>query len=93
MVGWKLVPNRFFFSDDIPVDIHLKPFLLLSSISELSIGANAKKSLYGSLPVKNNLREKKSYLFSDICATLLVRLVNFFFSLYLFCFICSNFFI
>ena len=38
MVGSKLVSNALVLSDDIAFDIHVATFLLLSNISELSIG-------------------------------------------------------
>ena len=44
MVGSRLVSSGFIFSDDIPVNIRLVTFLLLSNTSKLSIGANTKKS-------------------------------------------------
>ena len=43
MISSKLVSNDSIFSDDILVDIQLVTFLLLSNISELSIGAKTKK--------------------------------------------------
>ena len=43
MVSSRLVLNGLIFSDDIPVCIQLKTFLLLSNISELCIGAKTKK--------------------------------------------------
>ena len=43
MVGSRLVSNGLFFSNDIPVNIQLVTFLLLSNISKLSIGPKAKK--------------------------------------------------
>ena len=43
MVDSRLTSSGLVFSDVIPVDIHLLTFLLLSSISELSIEAKAKK--------------------------------------------------
>ena len=43
MVGWKLVSNVLIFSDDIPVDIQLVTFLLLSNINDLSTGAKTRK--------------------------------------------------
>ena len=42
MVDSRLVSNGLIFSDDIPVDIQLVTFLLLSNIRELSIGAKTK---------------------------------------------------
>ena len=44
IVSSRQVSNGFIFSDDIPVDIQLATFLLLSNITELSIGAKARKS-------------------------------------------------
>ena len=43
MAGSRLVSNGLIFSDDIPVDIQLVTFLLLSNIRELSIGAKTRK--------------------------------------------------
>ena len=43
MVGSRLMPNGLIFSDDIPVDIQLVTFLLLSDIRELNTDAKAKK--------------------------------------------------
>ena len=43
MIGSKLVSNGLIFSDDIPVDIQLVTFLLLSNITELSIGRKTRK--------------------------------------------------
>ena len=43
MVGSKLVSNALVLSDDIAFDIHVATFLLLSNISELSIGKKIKK--------------------------------------------------
>ena len=43
MVSSRLVLNGLIFSDDIPVCIQLKTFLLLSNISELCTGAKTKK--------------------------------------------------
>ena len=43
MVSSTLVSNGWFFSNDVPVDIKLVAFLLLSNISELSIGAKTKR--------------------------------------------------
>ena len=73
MAGSKLVSNGLIFSDDIPVNLWLVTFLLLSLIKELSIGAKTKKFSQPLLPVKNIRPNKKSYLFSDICATLFVK--------------------
>ena len=42
MVGSRLVSNGWIFSYDIPVDIQLVTYLLLSNISELSISAKTK---------------------------------------------------
>ena len=42
MVGSKLVSNGFIFSGDIPINIQLVPFLLLSNVSGLSIGVKIK---------------------------------------------------
>ena len=43
MIGSRLVSNGLIFSDDIPVDIQLVTFLLLSYIKELSIGEKNEK--------------------------------------------------
>ena len=43
MVSLRLVSNGLILLDDIPVDIHLVTFLLLSNIIEISIGAKTKK--------------------------------------------------
>ena len=43
MIGSRLVSNGLIFSDDIPINIQLVTFLLVSNISELSIGAKTKK--------------------------------------------------
>ena len=43
MVGSRLVSKSAIFSGDTPVDIQLVIFLLLSNVSELSIGAKTKK--------------------------------------------------
>ena len=43
MIGSRLVSNGLIFSDDIPVDIQLVIFLLLSYIMELSIGEKNEK--------------------------------------------------
>ena len=43
MIGSKLASNDLIFSGDIPVDIQFGTFSLLSSVSELSIGAKTKK--------------------------------------------------
>ena len=42
MVGLRLVSNDLMFSSDIPVYIQLVTFLLLCSLSELSIGVKSK---------------------------------------------------
>ena len=42
MLGSRLVSNGLISSDDIPVDIQLVTFSLLSNISELSIGGKIK---------------------------------------------------
>ena len=78
MVGWRLVSNGLIFSHWILVNIQLVTFLLLSDISELNTGAKTKKFWQPSSPVKYVLPNKKSYPFSDICATLFVRSVSFF---------------
>ena len=65
MVGSKLVSNALVLSDDIAFDIHVAIFLLLSNISELSIGKKIKNS-ERNLPVRCILPNKKSYPFSDI---------------------------
>ena len=43
MVGSRSVLHGIIFSEDIPVDIQLETFLLLSNISKVSIVAKAKK--------------------------------------------------
>ena len=43
IVGSRPVLNGSFFSDDIPVDIQLLTFLLLSNIRKLIIGAETRK--------------------------------------------------
>ena len=43
MISLRLVSNGLIFSNNIPVDIYLVTFLLLSNISELSIDAKTKK--------------------------------------------------
>ena len=43
MVSLRFLSNGLIFSDDIPVNIQLVNFLLISSISELSIGTKTKK--------------------------------------------------
>ena len=43
IVGSRLVSNGLIFSDDIPVDIQVVTFLLLSNTRELSTGAKARK--------------------------------------------------
>ena len=43
IVGSRLVSNGLSFSDDIPVDIQLVTFLLVSNIKEINIGENSKK--------------------------------------------------
>ena len=42
MVGLRLVSNDLMFSRDIPVYIQLVTFLLICSLSELSIGVKSK---------------------------------------------------
>ena len=70
ILGSRLVSNGLFFSVDILVDIQLVTFSLRSNIRELSIRAKTRK--FSTLP------HKKSYPFSDICATLFVKSVIFF---------------
>ena len=73
MFGSRLVSNGTIFSGDTPVDIQLATFLLLSNVSQLRIGETTKE-----MPVKYILPTKKSYPFSDNCATfLLYQLVSF----------------
>ena len=43
LVGSRLVLNGLIFSGDIPVNIQLVNFLLVSNIRELSIGTKTKK--------------------------------------------------
>ena len=43
IAGLRLVSNGLTFSGGIPVDVQLITFLLLSNVSELSIGAKTKK--------------------------------------------------
>ena len=43
MIGSRLASNGLIFSDDIPVDIQLVTFLLLSYIMELNIGEKKEK--------------------------------------------------
>ena len=43
IVGSRAVSNGSIFSDDIPVDIQLVTFLLLSNIRKLRIGAKTRK--------------------------------------------------
>ena len=43
MVVSRLLSNGLIFSDDIPVEIQLVTFLLLSNIRELSTGAKTRK--------------------------------------------------
>ena len=43
MIGSRLVSNGLIFSDDIPIDIQVVTFLLLSNISDLSVGEKTKK--------------------------------------------------
>ena len=43
IVGSRPVLNGSFISDDIPVDIQLLTFLLLSNIRKLIIGAETRK--------------------------------------------------
>lgn len=43
VIGSKLVSNYLNFSVEIPVDIQLETFLLLSNIKELSIGEKTEK--------------------------------------------------
>ena len=42
-VGSKILSNGFIFSDDIPVNIHLVTYLLISTVTELKIGEKTKK--------------------------------------------------
>ena len=44
MTGSSLVSNGLIFSDDVPTDIQLITFLLLSNVSELSIETKTKNS-------------------------------------------------
>ena len=71
MVGSRLVSDVLIFSGDILVDIQLLTFLLLSKVSELSIGAKTK-FWQPALSVKDIQPNKKSNAFSDICATFFV---------------------
>ena len=71
MVGSRLVSDVLIFSSDILVDIQLLTFLLLSKVSELSIGAKTK-FWQPALSVKDIQPNKKSNAFSDICATFFV---------------------
>ena len=77
MVGSRLVSDVLIFSGDILVDIQLLTFLLLSKVSELSIGAKTK-FWQPALSVKDIQPNKKSNAFSDICATFFCRSVSFF---------------
>ena len=43
IVASRLISNGLMFSDDIPVNIQLVTFLLLSNIRKLSIGAKTRK--------------------------------------------------
>ena len=43
MIGSRLVSNGLIFSDDIPIDIQVVTFLLLSNIRDLSVGEKTKK--------------------------------------------------
>ena len=43
MVGSRLVYNGLVFSDDIPADIQLVTFLLLSNITEINVVAKTTK--------------------------------------------------
>ena len=43
MVGSRLLSNGLTFSSDTPIGIRVVDFLLLSNISELSIGTKTKK--------------------------------------------------
>ena len=43
MVGSRLVSNGLIFPDDVPVNIQLVTFLLLSNIRVLDIGAKTRK--------------------------------------------------
>ena len=45
IVGLRPVSNGLIFSDNIPVDIQLVAFLLLSNIRELSVGAKPKTKI------------------------------------------------
>ena len=69
MVGSRLVSNGLIFSGDIPIHTKLVNFLLLSNVSELSLGTKTKSLRLPLLFVKYILPNKKSYLFSDICTT------------------------
>ena len=52
MFGARLVSNSLIFLDDTPGDIQLATYLLLSNVSELSIGAKTKKFSKPPLPAK-----------------------------------------
>ena len=78
IIGSRLVSNDLFFLKAFPVNLQLVTFLFLSNIMELSIGTKTRKFWKPSLPVKYILPNKKSYAFSDICASLFAKSVIFF---------------
>ena len=63
MVGERLLLNRLTFSGDTPPYIQLVTFLLLSNVSELSIGAKIKLFSKPSSPVRYVLPNRKYYPF------------------------------
>ena len=77
MVGERLLLNRLTFSGDTPPDIQLVTFLLLSNVSELSIGAKIKMFSKPSPPVRYVLPNKKYYPFVNNILTFFESSINF----------------
>ena len=77
MVGERLLSNRLTFSGDTPPDIQLVTFLLLSNVSELSIGAKIKMFSKPSSPVRYVLHNKKYYPFVNNILTFFESSINF----------------
>ena len=77
MVGSRLVSNDLFFFRWYSTRYPVSNFVLLSSISELSIGAKIEKLWYTSSPVKHILPNNQSCPFSDTCANFFVKSVSF----------------
>ena len=65
----RLESNALIFSGDLPVDIQLVSFLLLSSVNELSIGETTETFWWTSSPVKYIQPNKQSYPATEIYET------------------------